>query len=286
MKIKTPATSANVGVGFDSFGMALGLYNTFTIEQSDQDILEHVEERFNHENNLFLKAYHYGCDAIGVKDYIKVSFDTNIPVSRGLGSSASLICAGLYSASVLHHDALSKEEIFQLASIMEGHPDNVAPCIFGGMTVSSKVQDTFITKKIDISSSWKYTLFIPDFEVSTEKARGILPEHYSLSAASGNIANAIYMIKGLEEGDISLLQYGELDQIHEPYRKKLLPFFDELRKEFKKETGGILLISGSGSTCIGMSQKEVSDDFMKKISYCDILKVDLCEKGMEIDYEE
>lgn len=286
MKIKTPATSANIGVGFDSFGLALGLYNTFTIEKSDKDILENVEERFNNSNNLFLKAYHYGCDAIGIKDYIHARFDTNIPVSRGLGSSASLICAGLYSASVLHDNALSKEKLFNLASKMEGHPDNVAPCIFGGMTVSSKYNDQFTTKQIEIDNCWKYTLFVPNFEVSTEKARGILPKSYSLKDASGNIANAIYMIKGLEEGNINLLQYGEFDRIHEPYRKQLIPFFDDLRNEFKKETGGILLISGSGSTCIGISQKEVSNDFIQKISYCKILKVDLCKEGMELIHEK
>ncbi len=286
MKIKTPATSANIGVGFDSFGLALGLYNTFTIENSDKDILENVEERFNNSDNLFLKAYHSGCEAIGIQDYIYAKFEPNIPVSRGLGSSASLICAGLYGASVLHDNALSKEEIFNLASRLEGHPDNVAPCIFGGMTVSSEYNGKYITKQIEIDKSWKYTLFIPDFEVSTEKARGILPKSYSLKNASRNIANAIYMIKGLEEGDNNLLQYGELDQIHEPYRRQLIPFFDDLRKEFKKETGGILLISGSGSTCIGISKKEVSKDFIQNISYCEILKVDLCKEGMELVHEE
>lgn len=286
MKIKTPATSANIGVGFDSFGLALGLYNTFIIEKSDKDILENVEERFNNSDNLFLKAYHSGCEVIGIQDYIYAKFETNIPVSRGLGSSASLICAGLYSASVLHDNALSKEEIFNLASRLEGHPDNVAPCIFGGMTVSSEYNGNYITKQIEIDKSWKYTLFIPDFEVSTEKAREILPKNYSLSVASGNIANAIYMIKGLEEGDNNLLQYGELDQIHEPYRKQLIPFFGDLRNDFKKETGGILLISGSGSTCIGISKKEVSKDFIQKILCCEILKVDLCKEGMELVHEE
>ncbi len=90
------------------------------------------------------------------------------------------------------------------------------------------------------------------------------------------------MLKGLEEGSLDLLKYGELDQIHEPYRKKLIPFFDALRNEFERETGGIVVISGSGSTCLGISQKEVSDDFIQKIEYCDIRKVTLCERGTEV----
>ena len=146
MKIKTPATSANLGVGFDCFGIALDLFNTFDVKLSDKDHLENVEEQFNNPDNLFLKAYHKGCESIGVSDSVSIIFDTQIPCSRGLGSSASLITAGLFCASALHNNALTKDEIFQLASLMEGHPDNVAPCIFGGMTISLHQDNKFITK--------------------------------------------------------------------------------------------------------------------------------------------
>ena len=117
--IKTPATSANVGPGFDCFGLAFDLYNTFEVELSDQDILENVEERFNNPDNIFLKAYHLGCEAIGIHDHIHAIFHTEIPVSRGLGSSASLICGGLLACSVLHNNAFSKDQIFQFASQLE-----------------------------------------------------------------------------------------------------------------------------------------------------------------------
>lgn len=279
MKIKTPATSANLGVGFDCFGIALDLFNTFDVKLSDKDHLENVEEQFKNPDNLFLKAYHKGCESIGVSDSVSVIFDTQIPCSRGLGSSASLITAGLFCASALHNNALTKDEIFQLASLMEGHPDNVAPCIFGGMTISLHQDDKFITKKIEVSPEFKYTLFIPSFEVSTEEARRILPATYPRDIIARNVANSLYFIQGLEEGDNNLLQYGEKDEIHEPYRKKLIPFFDDLRKDFKEDTDGIIVISGSGSTILGISKKEISENLKQQINYAQIVNVDLCEKG-------
>ena len=279
MKIKNPATSANLGVGFDCFGIALDLFNTFDVKLSDKDHLENVEEQFNNPDNLLLKAYHKGCESIGVSDSVSVIFDTQIPCSRGLGSSASLITAGLFCASALHNNALTKDEIFQLASLMEGHPDNVAPCIFGGMTISLHQDDKFITKKIEVSPEFKYTLFIPSFEVSTEEARRILPATYPRDIIARNVANSLYFIQGLEEGDNNLLQYGEKDEIHEPYRKKLIPFFDDLRKDFKEDTDGIIVISGSGSTILGISKKEISENLKQQINYAQIVNVDLCEKG-------
>ena len=283
MKIKTPATSANVGVGFDSFGMAFSLYNEFDVSLSDKDILENVEDRFNNENNLFLQSYHIGCDAIGISDYVHAIFHTNIPVSRGLGSSASLITAGLQAASSLHNNALSQKQIFELASSIEGHPDNVAPCIYGGMTISLKKDNEFITEKITLDKSWKYTIFVPNFEVSTEKARSILPDTYSREVVSKNIAYASYMIRALETGSLDLLQYGECDLIHEPYRKTLLPFFDSLKSKYKEETDGILIISGSGSTCLGISKKEVQKENYKDL---DVHTVSICETGAEVTSEE
>ena len=283
MKIKTPATSANVGVGFDSFGMAFSLYNEFDVSLSDKDILENVEDRFNNENNLFLQSYHIGCDAIGMSDYVHAIFHTNIPVSRGLGSSASLITAGLQAASSLHNNALSQKQIFELASSIEGHPDNVAPCIYGGMTISLKKDNEFITEKITLDKSWKYTIFVPNFEVSTEKARSILPDTYSREVVSKNIAYASYMIRALETGSLDLLQYGECDLIHEPYRKTLLPFFDSLKSKYKEETDGILIISGSGSTCLGISKKEVQKENYKDL---DVHTVSICETGAEVTSEE
>ena len=284
--IRTPATSANVGPGFDTFGLALDLSNVFTVSLCDHDILKNTEERFNNENNLFLTSYRKGCEVIGVHDHIRVSFQCDIPVSRGMGSSSSLIVGGLIAASALHDRALSRDQVFQLASEIEGHPDNVAPCIYGGMTASAKDGNRFVCTSFPIHMDWKFTVFIPDFEVSTEKARGILPDMYSRKDAAGNVASAAFMLKGLETGDLPLLKFGKRDAIHEPYRRTLLPFFDSLQNLFEHNTDGILLISGSGSTCIGISNRYLDENTKKQIrtlpGNITIRELPLCTKGASL----
>ncbi len=282
--IKTPATSANVGPGFDCFGLALSLYNTFEVELSSSNTLENVEERFNNEDNLFLKAYQKGCQAIGVNDSIHVTFHTEIPVSRGLGSSSSLIVGGLYAASTLHDNALSKDQIFQLASELEGHPDNVAPCIYGGFTASLSANDKFLTQSIPLDSSWKYTIFIPDFEVSTQKARSILPASYPRSIVTKNTSHAALLLEALRNGDLSLLKIVSEDFIHEPYRKELIHEFDSI-KSYLQDLGAFL-ISGSGSTCILISKQQLNTEQKEKIQsfkhHWQIKELDIAEKGVVI----
>lgn len=265
LTIKAPASSANLGPGFDCLGLALDLYNTYEVETSDEDRLENVEERFNTPENLFLRAYHYGMEKIGQEDGIHAVFHCDIPVSRGLGSSASMIIGGLCAASALHDDALSDNDIFQLASELEGHPDNAAPCFFGGLTASTKFQDRFMTHRLDLSDALFFTVFIPDFEVSTEQARAILPASYDRSAAAANGSYLLYMTEGLRTGSLALLQAGCRDAIHEPYRKQLIPGFDAIKDVVEKESRGVFVISGSGSTCLLISQMPLSAHSRKEV---------------------
>lgn len=282
--IKTPATSANVGPGFDCFGLALNLYNTFEVELSDKNQLDNVEERFNNDENLFLQAYRKGCNEIGVEDPIHVIFHTEIPVSRGLGSSSSLITAGLYAASLLHDNALSKETIFQLASELEGHPDNVAPCIFGGFTASLTYNDTFLTRNISLNESWKYTIFIPDFEVSTQRARSILPSSYPREIVTKTTSHASLLLEALRNGDLELLKIVSEDFIHEPYRKQLIHEFDDLKNIVSNK--GTFLISGSGSTCILISKVSLDENEIEQIHqlkhHWQIKELQIAKNGTEV----
>lgn len=283
IRIKTPATSANIGPGFDCFGLALQIFNSFEVTKAKETKLFGVEERFNNSDNLFLQAYRLGCQQIGKETPIHVTFDTNVPVSRGLGSSATLIVSGLMAASAIHENALSKEMIFQLASQLEGHPDNVAPCIYGGLTASIKNEDTFFTYSLTLDEEWKFTVFVPDFEVSTEKARNILPNTYERSIAAANAAHASLTIEALRTGNLDLLRIAAVDQLHEPYRKTLIHEFDALKKIVSPY--GVLLISGSGSTCILISKKEISTEDKNKIASLQhnwqIIPSNICSKGSE-----
>lgn len=273
VNIKTCATSANIGPGFDCLGLALDIYNSFDVEISDKDELINIEDRFNNEDNLFLKSYRQGIKKLNIDDHIKVIFNSNIPISRGLGSSSSLIVGGLKAASVLHNNGLSDEEIFDIAANMEGHPDNVAPCIFGGLTASFKTNDHFIYRFLPLSKDLIFTLLIPDFEVSTAEARKVLPSTYERKVAVNNSTKALLLTNAIKDGDITLLKQVSDDEIHEPYRKKLIHDYDEIKDIFKKQTDGVLFISGSGSTCLGISKKELEVKELNFSHHWDILRV-------------
>lgn len=275
IRIKAPASAANLGPGFDCMGLALSVYNTYDVQLSDHDELINIEERYNNPDNLFLAAYRKGCEAIGVKDHVRVSFHTEIPSTRGMGSSASFIAAGIAAAGILHDNALGKDEIFQLMSQMEGHPDNTAPCLYGGLTASFQTDDgTYICRKMKLDESWKFTLFIPGYEVSTKEARNALPQFYSRSDAAKSLAGAIFSLEALRTGDLELLKQTARDVIHEPYRAKLIRSFEMIRKTAEEDTGGRLIISGSGPACLLIAKQYLSEAAREKLS--------AIEEGMKI----
>ncbi len=259
LTIKVPATSANLGPGFDSLGIAFSLYAHFLVENSDQDILENVEEAYNNSNNLFLRAYHLGCQQLGIHDHVHMILNSDVPISRGLGSSATMIVGGLMAARALHDNQLSLETVFELATQMEGHPDNAAPAIFGGLTACMEWEDTFYMRKLPLDDTFIWTVCIPDFEVSTEQARSILPATYPRKIAAGNGAHAVLLCDAFRTGDLPLAKIAGNDMIHEPYRSTLIANFDQVKQIITRDTDGLFLISGSGSTCLTISKKSISD---------------------------
>lgn len=281
-RIQVSASTSNLSAGFDILGLALNIYNTFDVELSEKNILINVEDKYNNENNLFLQAYKKGIDYLGIQDHIRVTFNYDIPIERGLGSSSSLIVAGLMSASVLHDGKLSKDEIFQLASQMEGHPDNAAPCVYGGFTASIIEDGKFYTHNIQIDDGYYFYVFIPDFAISTSEARSILPKSFETKTLVSNSAKAIYLIEALKTGNLELLKKCYDQNVHEPYRKKLIYEFDELKNIFIKDTDGVFFISGSGSTCFGIARKKCSDNLLNEIKK---LKHNWIIREVQVDYK-
>lgn len=259
-EIRIPATSANLGPGFDCLGIAWNLYDTFTVEKSEQMVFENVEERFCNDDNLFLKAFRRA----GGRN-LKVRFDCGIPVSRGLGSSAAMIAGGILAAKVLGVSELSPMQEFELACEMEGHPDNAAPCLFGGLTACLKKEDgSFLYRSLPLSEKPFFTVLIPDVETSTEMARSILPSTYSKEDAAGAISHGILMVEALKNGDLDLMKEAARDRIHEPYRSTLIPHFKEA-KHICTQQKSVFLISGSGSTCLCISEKPLSREAAAEI---------------------
>lgn len=266
LRIKAPASSANIGPGFDCLGIGLDVYNTYEVEPADTDILENAEDRYNNSDNLFLQAYRAGCEAIGVHDHVRVRFDTQIPSTRGMGSSAAFLAAGVAAAGALHGNVFTKDDIFQLITRIEGHPDNTGPCVYGGLCASLKTDSgRWLIRQLPVHESWKFTLLVPDFEISTRQARQILPASYSRADTAASVANALMVTQALRDGDAELLQSACRDVIHEPYRAALISGYEQVRAIACEDTGGRLVISGSGPALLLISKKELSESAGQKI---------------------
>lgn len=262
IKIKVPATSANLGPGFDTLGIALNIYNVFYVDKSDILIFENIDEEFKNRENLFVIAYDKALAIKNKKANVYVKFETNIPISRGLGSSSSLIVAGVLAANYLHNLGLSMQEMFYICNSIEGHPDNVAPCLFGGFTASLVHKDIPYSKKIAVNKKFVFTVMIPDFEVKTVDARKVLPKELSTEDAIYSLSRAISLCFALQDGDEEILKLSFNDKIHQPYREKLIPDYKDLEKEALQKGALSFMISGSGSTCLAISTDK---NFSEKI---------------------
>ncbi len=243
-RISVPATSANLGPGFDALGIALNLANTceFKISEDVKKFEKNVKE------NLIYSSYKYVFDFYK-EEVIPIDIDlcTNIPLSRGLGSSAACIVMGVFMAfSVMKRD-FDKAEILKIATAIEGHPDNVSPAIYGGANVSILNGDVFV-ERFEISEKFKFLAIIPEFELSTKDAREALPKNYTKEDVVFNISRVSMLILSLISGDEDNLKASLEDKIHEPYRYKLIPEIEEIEKIIKESNAIGHYLSGAGST--------------------------------------
>lgn len=252
MKLRVPASSANLGPGFDCFGLAWQLYNEIEFLKSDQLMISGCPEKYQGPDNLAYAGFLAALRAAGQPDApAEIRFaETQIPVSRGLGSSAALIAGGVLAANALYDLGLSKEEMVTVASGVEGHPDNIAPAILGGLTASAMVGGKAVSARYALSEKLFFTVLIPDFELSTELARSVLPAQFKKEDAIFNVSRAALLLKGLESGDGELVSLGLDDRIHQPYRQKLIPGYDRARELALGLGAAGFCISGAGSTLL------------------------------------
>ncbi|MCD8391340.1 MAG: homoserine kinase [Firmicutes bacterium] len=288
IKVKVPASSANMGAGFDTLGVALALYNRLEIEETDGGI--EIETRnFNgrilqNENNLIYKSMCVVFDAAGYRRRgIRIVQKSDIPMTRGLGSSSACIIGGMLAANVICGRRLSYGEILNLAAKEEGHPDNVAPALYGGFCVSMTDGDITYTKSIKLNSKLKFAVMIPDFYVATKKSRGILPNKVSRADAVFNISRASMFQAALSSGDLDMLKYAARDRLHQPYRKKYIDGMDEIFERTYELGSRATYLSGSGPTIMSLIDRNYRGfqsgmkEFFESGSHkwtCKILSVD------------
>lgn len=267
-KVKVPATSANLGVGFDTLGLALNLYNEFTFTEADSFGFEGFLSKYANKDNMVLRAYKYlfsKADKEAIPVIIGAKCD--IPVSRGLGSSSSLIVAGLIAANKMLGNIYSINELFNFAANMEGHPDNVAPACFGGLVASFK-NSLGIYEHIsyEVNNDLKFYVIIPSFEMKTSDSRNVLPKELPYKDIVNNISKIVNIPYAFARGDISLIKELLSDKLHEPYRLPLIPKALEI-KEAINSLGKAFALSGSGSTMLVISDSDSVSDVIKKFDY-------------------
>lgn len=261
-----PATSANLGSGFDSLGIALGMYNTATFEENDTCDISSSDGSFvpSDENNMIYrtaKLVYKKCD----KPFkgLKIVQTNDIPMARGLGSSSACIAAGIMGANKLLNNPLSSADMLDLAVELEGHPDNVAPAFLGGF-VTSVVENghTYAVKK-DIDNQISFAAFIPNFRLLTEKARAALPKDVSHKNAVYNVQRAALCSAAFCEKRYELLKVAVKDSLHQPYRLPLIEGGVEILDLCEKLSACGAFISGAGPTMLAVVKNDNEGFFLK-----------------------
>ncbi|AOR24237.1 homoserine kinase [Clostridium taeniosporum] len=255
IKVKVPATSANMGPGFDSIGMAVKLYNEFAFDEANDGLnFNGIPKEFCNEDNIIYKAMKYCFDKAGYRfKGLTISvLNQHIPISRGLGSSSSCIIGGLVGANEIIKGKFSKDELLEMAVEIEGHPDNVAPALFGGIVVAIDEDNKTLYNKIEIKDKVKFVTIIPDFRLSTEEARKVLPKQISRADGIYNIGRAALMFSCFFTDRYDLIRSACNDALHQNYRKQLIPHFDEVYNKCY-ELGALgCYLSGAGPTIMAI----------------------------------
>ena len=255
IRIQVPATSANLGSGFDSLGIALNLYNQVWMEESDSvDISckDGVEVPTDETNLIYWAAKRLYEECGHRLPGLRIVQLNNIPMARGLGSSSACIVAGILGANRLLGSPLGQKELIDLAAEIEGHPDNTTPALEGGLVASAIEAGRVYSVSVPVSEKIRFVLFVPPFELKTEKARSVLPQQYSRSDAVYNLSRSALMTASLFSGKLENLRVAVQDKIHQPYRAGLIDHLDDVFR-MSYELGSLgTYVSGAGPTIISM----------------------------------
>lgn len=264
VRVTVPASTANIGPGFDTLGLALNLYNEYIFEEIDEGLeIEGCPENYNNKENLIYTSFAIAAESMGKKvKGLKITVNAQIPVSRGLGSSSACIVGGVFGANALYHGGLSKDDLFKIAVMIEGHPDNIAPCVYGGLTASIVDNELPYTVQYDISKDLKFCALIPNFETSTKEARKILPKKVSFSDAVFNISRVSVLLKALEIGNMDLISVSLKDKLHQSQRSTLIHECDDVTTICIADGSKAIFISGSGPTLMNIT---LDEEFPEKI---------------------
>ena len=301
ISVIVPATTANIGPAFDCIGSALTMYNRFyftkQVKNESQLYINVIGKEANKvkrdDKNLVYKAFTYLYHHIGeTPPRVSIRIKLGIPLSRGLGSSATAVIAGLIGANELTGQPLSKFELMDLAIRLEGHPDNVAPALFGKCQLSVREGINWGIYPLSWHSSIVPLIAIPDFELLTEKARSVVPKTVSMNDVVFNIAHMGLLIKSLEIGNGRWLSSALHDRLHQPYRQHLIKGYESVREAAINAGAYGVVISGAGPTLLILTNLEntgniecaVKEAWLKQAVTSEVKLLSVDNYGAKINY--
>ncbi len=259
LKITVPASSANLGAGFDALGLALTLYNRVWMEEADGCRIESRDGTHIplDESNLIYQTARTLFERCGHPFRgLHLVQENNIPMTRGLGSSSACLVAGLLGANTLLGSPLSGAELLDVAAELEGHPDNVAPALLGGLVTAVMEGGRVHAVSVPVAPSFRFAVFVPDFELKTEVARAALPAGVPLGDAVYNLSRAALMTASLFSGSFENLRVAVQDRLHQPYRFPMIPHAEQVFY-LAYELGAFgVCISGAGPSILAITDKE------------------------------
>ncbi|MDK2820280.1 MAG: homoserine kinase [Clostridia bacterium] len=289
--VRVPATTANLGPGFDTLGMALELYDEIRIEEADFPQIEVTGEGEGAiprgPENIAYKAAQAVYERVGKTGVaFRLKMHNNIPVARGLGSSAAAIVGGLVGANLLLGNPLDQEEMVSLATKLEGHPDNVAPAILGGLVVSANEGGRVYYERLNPPEGLVAVVAIPKFTLSTRMSRSVLPEKVSFSDAVFNVSRVALLLASIENNNLELMGKMMDDKLHQPYRIPLVKGMAEVFDAAREAGALAVALSGSGPTVIAFCKdkqpqvgKTMAQAFARNGVNCVIRELSPCHRG-------
>ena len=259
--VRAPATTANMGPGFDSIGMALGIFNTISVELANSFELsiygEGADVLSGDTDNMVYRGF---CAAIEKTDTqvpaVRLTCHNDIPLKRGLGSSAAAVTGGIIAGQIMSGKTIPPEELIKLADGIEGHPDNVAAALFGGCQVIVRDGDKLVSTSLPVDSTLSAVLLIPDFEILTEDAREVLPKAVSLTDAVHNVSRAALLTASLATGKLDALRLATQDALHQPARESLFPAMRNIFQAALDAGAHGVFLSGSGPTVLALASAD------------------------------
>lgn len=256
--VQAPASTANLGPGFDCLGLAVNLHNTLEMRPAERGVAIEIEGEGagslpRGARNLMVRAARRVFDSVGrAPAGLSLRVTNEVPLSSGLGSSAAAIVAGLLAANTMIKGKLSREDLLRLAHGMEGHPDNAAAAVFGGLNLVSTVSGAPVSRRVSVPKL-KVVVALPQVSLSTQKMRRALPRRVPLSDAVFNVGHALLTVEALRAGDYQLLEAAMGDRLHQRYRLRFLPAGEAAMAAGRKAGAAAVALSGAGPSLVAFA---------------------------------